>query len=127
LAACEDCARERSAFQHLAALAATESARIGTPITSWEQLAPALKQNGLIEVARVGRGRTLWLQAAAAAFLLVGGVVAGRISASVGAAKQAPVSVAAAPAEAPVTFASLDEARAAQAAAQSAFQFASSF
>src|SRR5438045_3741927 len=83
LATCEDCTRERSAFQHLAALAAAESARIGAPLTSWEQLAPALRQNGLVEVAP-SRPRTMWLQAAAAVLLLAGGAVLGRVTASAG-------------------------------------------
>src|SRR5437762_1811886 len=63
LAACEDCARERTAFLHLAELSGAEASRIGTPLTRWEQLAPALRQDGLMAVKPAGSVRVRWLQA----------------------------------------------------------------
>src|SRR5471032_3581670 len=71
LASCAECARERALYQSLAELATSESARIGTPITSWETLAPVLIADGVIDN---GRGLQLrsrqvrrpWMQAAAA-------------------------------------------------------------
>jgi len=57
---------------------------LGTPLTSWNKLSPRLKQDGIIETGRAfwrtpiaARG---WLQAAAAALLLVGGAAFGRLS-----------------------------------------------
>jgi hypothetical protein len=86
LAACAECARERALYRSLAELAASESSRIGEPLTSWDKLKPALVADGVIDD---GRGvpfgsrhmRRPWLQAAAAVLLIAGGVMAGRRSA----------------------------------------------
>ena len=86
LTSCAECARERAMFRSLADLAATESTRIGSPLTRWESLAPALVADGVIDN---GRGfhpgarhvRRPWLQAAAAVLLITGGMMAGRYTA----------------------------------------------
>ena len=49
LASCAECSRERAAFQGLAGLAASESARIGSPLTTWSALRPALVADGVID------------------------------------------------------------------------------
>ena len=91
LESCERCAREWSAFDGLRALAGSEQARIGLPLTRWETLAPALHAEQLIASdgpvrdtlravrgsVRSGRG---WLQAAAAILLVATGVALGRLS-----------------------------------------------
>ena len=42
LAACADCARERSAYRTLVAMARTERDAIGIPLTRWESIAGAM-------------------------------------------------------------------------------------
>ncbi|HEY4307188.1 MAG TPA: hypothetical protein VGM82_22145 [Gemmatimonadaceae bacterium] len=127
LASCAECARERAAFRNLAELATTESARIGAPLTTWQSLRPALVADGVIDrgrglelrARRVGRP---WMQAAAAVLLVAGGAMAGRYSAT-GAVFVASTPSASVPKSVATTtpatdsiptFASLDEARAAQ-------------
>jgi len=73
-------------YRSLADMAASESTRIGAPLTKWESLAPALLADGVIDdgrVVRLGvrRVRRPWLQAAAAVLFIAGGVIAGRVSA----------------------------------------------
>src|SRR5215218_11412125 len=76
LSGCAECARERAMFRSLADLAASESTRIGSPLTRWESLAPALVADGVIDDGRVRRlgsrpaARRPWLQAAAAVLLI---------------------------------------------------------
>jgi hypothetical protein len=72
-------------YRSLADLAASESTRIGAPLTRWESLAPALLADGVIDdgrVVRLGarRDRRPWLQAAAAVLFIAGGMMAGRVS-----------------------------------------------
>jgi hypothetical protein len=86
LASCAECTRERAAFRSLADLAASESTRIGSPLTRWESLAPALVADGVIDngrLVRLGtrRGPRPWLQAAAAVLFVAGGMMAGRYTA----------------------------------------------
>jgi len=102
LGACAECERERRAYRALRELAAAEGARAAAPLTSWESLSRALKNEGLITrtsvpvlsltppgtpaVARPRRGfrGSEWaLRAAAAIFFLAGGVVIGRSSSAV--------------------------------------------
>lgn len=135
LAACADCARERAVYQNLLELASADSARLGAPLTSWERLAPALVTDGVIDSGRplptLARNRRLrgpWLQVAAAVLLLAGGMMAGRYTAG---ATVLPVGYSAR-ASATVTdsvphFASIEEARAAQAQSQLTFQTATAF
>jgi hypothetical protein len=131
LTSCADCARERATFRALADLSSSESTRIGLPLTSWERLAPALVADGVIDDGRgalgravVRRSRRPWLQAAAATLLVGGGTMLGRYSAG---ASVLPVAArTAATAEAP-RFASVDEARSAQAQSYSLYQTATAF
>jgi hypothetical protein len=139
LAACAECARERAMFQSLADLAMSEPARIGSPLTSWESLRPALVADGVIDQGRGLRLRARqvsrpWMQAAAAVLLVAGGTMFGRYSAtgSLFVADRAATPVAStastdsAPASAP-RFASLDEARRAQEQGQMLYQSAAAF
>jgi hypothetical protein len=85
LAACRPCSRERGAYEALAAMSKTGPA-IGTPLTSWDKLAPALVRDGVIDNGRgFGRGARIsrrWLQAAAAVLLMAGGMALGRMTAA---------------------------------------------
>jgi hypothetical protein len=86
LASCAECARERAMFQSLADLSASESSRLGLPLTKWESLAPALTADGVIDTGRgfqlrSAQVRRPWMQAAAAVLLIAGGMMAGRYSA----------------------------------------------
>ncbi|NUQ21195.1 MAG: hypothetical protein HOQ09_09565, partial [Gemmatimonadaceae bacterium] len=100
LARCATCARERAAHRSLRSLAAGErftAHRDGAPLTSWESLLPALREEGLVADApatgaanadsrvlplrrRVGT-RAPWLRAAAAVLVAAVGIMAGRVSA----------------------------------------------
>ncbi|HMA22454.1 MAG TPA: hypothetical protein VKP00_00635 [Gemmatimonadaceae bacterium] len=134
LATCADCARERAVYQNLLELASAESARLGAPLTQWEALAPALAADGVIDngralptLSRRSRLRGSWLQAAAAVLLVAGGVMGGRYTAGatvlpVGNATNRTAAVDSVP-----HFASLEEARAAQAQSQLMFQTATAF
>jgi len=135
LGTCPDCARERMVYQNLLELASAESARLGSPLTSWERLAPALAADGVIDsgralptVVRKTRVSRPWLQAAAAVFLLGGGVMAGRLTAG---ATVLPVRNAMNPvasvADSAPRFTSVEEARTAQAQSQLTFQTATAF
>ena len=117
LASCARCARERAAFESMRALAAAEQASIGVPLTTWESLAPALREDGTIDtgewrVARRTRRLNVWLQVAAAILLVMGGIAYGRYS-SVG-AREGIALTASTPADSLVTFANVDSARAAR-------------
>lgn len=92
---CVSCVAELAAAQRLMQMALTDIPAIERPLSSWERLSPALKSEGLITTPLVPgglefdlvpvrrNGRYRWaMQAAAAAFLLLGGAVVGRASAS---------------------------------------------
>jgi hypothetical protein len=123
LATCERCARERAAYRALRELANAEQTRIGAPISSWESLAPALRADGVIDTGewRVARRSRqfggVWLQAAAALVIALAGVAYGRYTA-IGTVLPATFArgggASSAPAPDSVTFASVQEARAAQ-------------
>jgi hypothetical protein len=134
LASCADCARERAAYRNLGDLAAMQSTRLGTPLTSWESLRPALVADGVIDR---GRGLELrarrvarpWLQAAAAVLLVAGGAMAGRYSATgaVFAGDSKPMTTARASepeavADAMPSFASIEDALVAQQRYQTLYQ-----
>ena len=139
LASCAECVRERAMYQSLAELATRESARIGTPITSWEKLAPVLVADGVIDDgrglqlrARHEQHRRPWLQAAAAVLFVAGGMMAGRYTAgaSVLPGTEPEPTVANARttvADSTVRFASIEEARAAQERSQGVYQAATAF
>jgi hypothetical protein len=130
LASCERCAAERMAYRTLRDLANAEQ-RIGSPLSNWETLAPALRLDGVIDTGewrvarRPRRFGGAWTQAAAAALVAIGGVAYGRYSAvgsvlpgshaSAFATKSVPDSSA---------FSSIEEARTAQEQAQTLYQSA---
>ena len=84
LSSCIECARELAAHRAVFAMATMERNYTGAPLTSWETLAPRLREEGLI-----GRGtrqfrfpsHRQWLEAAAAVLLIGGGAILGRYSA----------------------------------------------
>lgn len=121
LAGCAACARERAAHEALSEMARNTVA-LGQPLSSWERLAPRLKQDGVIETGR-GFGRRAmisrgWLQAAAGVLLIVGGAAFGRITAP-GTVAQNPTPSAQ---DASPVFHSVAEAQAAAARSQAAYQ-----
>lgn len=131
LASCVDCARERAAYQTVAELASAESARLGKPLTTWETLAPALVADGVIDDGRGLRFRARsvrrpWLQAAAAMLFVSGGIAAGRWSAH---APMFPAAsrVAATTTDSTPSFRTVQDARAAQAQAQTVYQNATAY
>ena len=131
LASCAECARERAALGGLAELASAESARIGTPLTNWESLRPALMADGVIDNGRSFQPRARqvrrpWLQAAAAVLLVAGGMMAGRYSAGGSPLANVSTSTVASTDSAP-TFKTIEEAVAAQNRAQLTYQTATAF
>ncbi len=133
LASCADCTRERSTYSALVSLAAAESGRIGLPLSTWETLAPALAADGVIETGRPFRfraehSRRPWLQTAAAALLVAGGIAAGRYTAGAPVLPTtASTTVPAAPSDSAQRFASIEDARAAQMQSQTLYQAATAF
>ena len=115
LGACAECERERRAYRALRELAVTEAARDVAPLTSWESLSAALRDEGLLTrksaqvltltppgtpaVARPRRWNAgAWaLRAAAALLLVAGGVVIGKSTASVETAQPQTTAAAADP------------------------------
>ncbi|MFL5606431.1 MAG: hypothetical protein ACJ8AD_08300 [Gemmatimonadaceae bacterium] len=93
LAACEACAREHAAYRALVSMAHEERGAIGIPLTRFEAIASALAAEqsvpapepriASIEQARTRRSLRAPMRAAAGFLLLVGGAVAGRVSAGV--------------------------------------------
>src|SRR4051812_2230382 len=84
LASCPACSHERGAYEALSHMARNPTT-LGAPLSSWANLAPRLKQDGVIDTGR-GFGRTAivsrgWLQAAAGLLLMIGGATVGRLSA----------------------------------------------
>lgn len=129
LGACAECERERQAYRALRGLAAAEGARVTDPLTSWDALSSALRDEGLITrtsvpvltltppgTPAVARPRprfsaSEWaLRAAAAVFFLAGGIVIGRSSGGVAfpitATANAPATTSASASDAPVGLAS---------------------
>jgi hypothetical protein len=134
LASCERCAAERGTHRQLRELANAEGARIGAPLTTWESLAPALRADGVIDtgewrVARRPRRFTgVWSQAAAALLLALGGVAYGRYTA-IGsvmpdASRGSEAIALAHEADSTMSFASVEEARAAQERYETLYQSA---
>lgn len=133
LATCEVCARERNANRAVLALASLERNYAGTPLTTWEQLAPRLREEGLIADGmrrlRFPSNRQ-WLEAAAAVLLIGGGAILGRYGAgatplpgTVAMQEAAPVVAVSAPASAQA-FRSQEEAMATLARAGQEYQSA---
>jgi hypothetical protein len=85
LASCASCAREIAAHRRLLLLAWQERERLAAPLSPWESLAEAARDEGLIR-GPVTTGRMKgwgWVQAAAAVVLVAGGIAIGRQSAPV--------------------------------------------
>lgn len=138
LASCELCARERSAYESLRALSTIEQASIGSPLTDWESLAPVLREDGTIDTGewrvarRPRRLQSAWLQAAAAVLLMITGVAYGRYSAgdarlSGGSASSSDSSGPRPVADVPVSFQSVEQARAARAQYELLYQSAAMY
>jgi hypothetical protein len=141
LAACEACAHERNAYRALVAMALAEREPFGLPLTRWDAIASELALPAPVAaVSRPARRANRWmLQAAAGLLLVAGGAMAGRISAGAGVLPQAssvateatPVSnVAQVGTQAlsdSVSFASVDDARAAQLRYEQGYQQAAAY
>src|ERR1700739_345756 len=85
---CDLCAGELNAHRHLRALARDDARRLGAPLTRWGALAPRLREEGLIRATlRATTGLPGVRRVAAAVVLVAGGVLAGRVSAHVGAGR----------------------------------------
>jgi hypothetical protein len=125
--------RAPATFRSLTDLANAEATRIGQPLTKWESIKPVLIADGVIDTGRglpfrAQRVRRPWLQAAAAVLLIAGGMMAGRFSAGQSVFPgQNPVAVAKQVPDSAPAFRSVDDARVAQAQAQSIYQTATAF
>ena len=136
LAACETCANEVSAYQALVAMAHAEQEAFGLPLTRWDSIAAVLVADSppTFRTARPARSNRWMLQIAAGLLLVAGGAMAGRMSTGSGPLPGgAPIVQTA---DAPTsgvqfssdsTFASVDEARAAQARSEQLYQQATAF
>ena len=84
LAGCATCASERDAHRRLLSLAADERVRLAPPLTDWDTLAVALREEGILATP-LERHTRRWarpvLRAAAAIVLVAGGTMLGRVSA----------------------------------------------
>jgi hypothetical protein len=130
LAACERCARERTAYKALLAVASTEQNRIGAPLSDWESLAPALRADGIIDTGewrvarRPRRFSGPWSQAAAAILIAIGGAAFGRYSAVGSVLPEALNHSAAAATDSVPAFSSIEQAKAAQERYETLYQSA---
>jgi hypothetical protein len=130
LAICAACTRERDAYVTLVAMAHAERAPLGLPLTRWDSIAAALEADAATIGAvprRVHRLPSWPLRVAAGLLLLAGGTMIGRASAgagllpSAGASRIALTSGTASP-SVDSTFASIEEARAAQRRSEQLYQ-----
>jgi uncharacterized membrane protein len=149
LAACDACASERHAYVALAGLARAEADALSLPLTRWERIAVELGETSLATpaVARAagsgrGRGGRWPLQVAAGFLLLAGGAAMGRMSAgatmfperslrattrsATAAGVAATLAVTRAEPDS-ATWASVDEARAAQERSEMTYERAAAF
>jgi hypothetical protein len=130
LTGCADCTRERAAHRAVHELAASSARSIGTPLTTWESLRPALVADGVIDSGRGfstrARPRSGWLQAAAAAVLVAGGAVGGRMSVRPSGTGVSS-SLGLAQIDSAPRFRTLDEARSAQTQSQVLYQNATAY
>jgi hypothetical protein len=132
LASCAPCRRERGAYEAVSELAKS-GPTLGTPLTSWNTLAPRLKHDGIIDNGRgFDRGSMIsrgWLQAAAAVLLLAGGTALGRFSAGVPVlqSRDATASLAALTTDAAPMFRTVAEAQTVAARSQNVYQASMAF
>jgi len=132
LTGCADCTRERAAHRALHQLAAAGARSIGTPLTTWESLRPALVADGVIDSGRGFSTRARprrfgWFQAAAAAVLVAGGAVGGRMSVRLSGPGVSGSGVGLAQIDSAPRFRTLDEARSAQTQSQVLYQNATAY
>jgi len=132
LTGCADCTRERAAHRALHQLAAGGARSIGTPLTTWESLRPALVADGVIDSGRGFSTRARprrfgWFQAAAAAVLVAGGAVGGRMSVRLSGPGVSGSGVGLAQIDSAPRFRTLDEARSAQTQSQVLYQNATAY
>jgi hypothetical protein len=132
LASCAPCRRERGAYEAVSEMAKS-GPTLGTPLTSWNTLAPRLKHDGIVDNGRgFGRGfvvSRVWLQTAAAVLLLVGGTAIGRLSAGVPfpRSRDASAGLVALMTDAAPTFHTVAEAQAVAARSQNVYQASMAF
>jgi hypothetical protein len=90
LAGCEVCAHERAAYRSLVTMAHAEQGAIGLPLTRWDDLAKAYRDEvpaaaaparEVVDIATRRRVARWPMQAAAGLLLLAGGAMLGRASA----------------------------------------------
>ena len=126
LATCDTCARERDAYLALVAMAHAEHDALGLPLTRWDAIAAALDADAPVAGSAPERLRRLpsWpLRVAAGLLLMAGGAMIGRASAGAGILPSAVASAGTTVSmHADSSFASLDEARAAQRRSEQLYQ-----
>jgi hypothetical protein len=140
LAACTACAHEVTAYQALVAMAHAEREPFGLPLTRWESIAAGLAaETPDVRVLPARRSNRWMLQIAAGLLLVAGGAMAGRVTAGAGplpgvdktiamtAAPSTDAKLAARSDGDSVTFATADEARAAQLRSEMIYQQAAAF
>ncbi len=141
LAACDACARERSAYRALVAMALAEREPFGLPLTRWDAIATELALPAPVVALerQPGRSNRWMLQAAAGLLLVAGGAMAGRVSAGAGVLPNAPSVASGGSAAAnaagveprvasdSASFASVDDARAAQLRYEQGYQQAAAY
>ncbi len=85
LGTCADCTAEFAAQRRLARLAAAAQPVAGVPLSNFDALLPRLQAEGLVTVADRGGAVRRWaVRVAAAVALVLGGAVAGRMTADTG-------------------------------------------
>lgn len=140
LAACAACAHEVTAYQTLVAMAHAEREPFGLPLTRWESIVASLAtKTPDVRDVPARRSNQWMLQIAAGILLVAGGAMAGRASTGLSPLPSADKTIAATPAAntgaRPVarldgdsaTFATAEEARAAQQRAEFMYQQATAY
>ena len=127
LATCDTCARERGAYVSLVAMAHAERDALGLPLTRWDAIAAALDADASasgLAPRRIRRVPSWPLRAAAGLLLMAGGAIIGRASTGAGILPSAAVASfgSAGSPLADTSFASIDEARAAQRRSEQLYQ-----
>lgn len=129
LQACDECARERAAFRTLIGMAHSERESLALPLTRWDAIATALDSDSALAGAprRASRMASWPLRAAAGLLLMAGGAIMGRASVDANAPTAAGgVPIAVAPSVSRLagdsSFASIEDARAAQRRSEQLYQ-----
>ncbi len=133
LAACPTCAHERAVYQALVAMAHAEREPFGLPVTRWDSIAAELALTNVATPAPARRRTMGMLRIAAGLLLVAGGVAVGRVSAGAGplpTAGSIPTPGNVVSVESPTAdsvFASVEDARAAQARFELRYQQAAAY